>query len=223
MLKQALIAGLVLTSIVLLAYHNQPSSDNLQRVSADGKVKVDLYSESLCPDCLAFITTSLKKAVNTADFWKICEFNLIPYGNARRVQNGTNWAYTCQHGVKECQGNLIEACAIKNYDYYSKGLPFALCLEDNTTDFVAQGQRCATKYGLSWAEINTCATGAEGNKYMYDFAVATEKLNPAHQYVPWIVVNDRHSTTSENAIIKNMVSYVCSVYTGPEKIAACGK
>jgi interferon gamma-inducible protein 30 len=58
---------------------------------------------------------------------------------------------------------------------------------------------------------------------MYEIAVATEKLNPAHAYVPWIVVNDRHSTTSENAIIKNMVSYVCSIYTGSERIAACGK
>jgi Ca2+-binding RTX toxin-like protein len=40
-------------------------------------------------------------------------------------------------------------------------------------------------------------------------------------YVPWIVVNDRHSTSSENAVISNMVRYVCSIYKGTEKIAAC--
>jgi interferon gamma-inducible protein 30 len=56
---------------------------------------------------------------------------------------------------------------------------------------------------------------------MYEMALATEKLNPAHTYVPWIVVNDKHSTSSENAVISNMVRYVCSVYTGPEKIDAC--
>lgn len=56
---------------------------------------------------------------------------------------------------------------------------------------------------------------------MYEIAVATEKLNPAHTYVPWIVVNDKHSTSAENAIISNMVRYVCSIYTGPEKIDAC--
>jgi len=118
MLRQALIAGLILTSIVMVSYyHQQTISDNLQRVAADGKVKVDLYSESLCPDCLAFITKSLKTAVNTKDFWKICEFNFYPYGNGKRVQNGSSWAFTCQHGVKECQGNLIEACAIRKYDY----------------------------------------------------------------------------------------------------------
>ena len=52
-------------------------------------------------------------------------------------------------------------------------------------------------------------------------ALATEKLNPPHQYVPWIVVNGAHSSSSENAIQNNMVNYVCSIYTGPEKIAAC--
>jgi interferon gamma-inducible protein 30 len=123
--------------------------------------------------------------------------------------------------VKECQGNLIEACAIRKFDYYSQGLPFALCLEDNTTDFNAQGQRCATKYGLDWNTVSECANGKEGNQIMYEIAVATEKLSPAHTYVPWIVVNDKHTTSSENSVISNMVRYVCSIYTGPEKIDAC--
>jgi interferon gamma-inducible protein 30 len=222
MLKKALFAGLILATVVLLSTYGQDEiAGYLNNHTADGKVKVDLYSESLCPDCLAFIRHSLKTAANTKDFWKICEFNIIPYGNAKRTQNGSNWAFTCQHGVRECQGNLIEGCAIKKYEFYTQALPFILCLEDNTTDFSAQGQRCATKFNLDWNAINTCATGTEGNKYMYDFAVATEKLVPAHTYVPWIVVNDRHTTSSENAVISNMVRYVCSIYTGPEHIAAC--
>jgi interferon gamma-inducible protein 30 len=167
------------------------------------------------------VKSSLKTAANTKDFWKICDFNFYPYGNARRTQNGSSWAFTCQHGAKECQGNLIQACGTRKFDYYTQGLPFAICLEDNTTDFVAQGQRCATKYNMDWATINTCATGAEGNKLMYDISIATDRLNPAHQYTPWIVVNDKHATSSENAIIQNMVRYVCSIYTGSVKIDAC--
>ena len=52
-------------------------------------------------------------------------------------------------------------------------------------------------------------------------AVATEKLQPPHTYVPWVVVNDAHSSSTESAVINNMVKYVCSIYTGPEKIDAC--
>lgn len=221
MVNKAVLFGLVLASVALVAYLPESSSQSNLQVAADGKVKIDFYSESLCPDCLAFIRGSLTTAANTKDFWKICEFNFFPYGNARRTQNGSSWAFTCQHGVRECQGNLIEACAQKKFDYYSQGLPFSICLEQNTTDFVAQGQRCATKYGMDWNTINTCATGSEGNKLMYDIAVATEKLNPPHQYVPWIVVNDKHTTSSENSVISNMVRYVCSIYTGTEKIDAC--
>jgi len=61
---------------------------------------------------------------------------------------------------------------------------------------VAQGQRCASKYNLDWSSINSCATGVEGNQLMAEIASATEKLNPSHTYVPWIVVNDKHSTSS---------------------------
>jgi interferon gamma-inducible protein 30 len=221
MVNKALAFGIILASVAVLTYYHQENIEGNLQVAADNKVKIDLYSESLCPDCLAFVRGSLKTAANTKDFWKICEFNLYPYGNAKTTQNGSNWSFTCQHGVRECQGNLIEACAIRKFDYYSQGLPFSICLEDNTTDFNAQGQRCATKYGMDWSVINTCATGTEGNKIMYEYSVATDKLNPKHTYVPWIVVNDKHSTSSENAVISNMVRYVCSIYTGSVKIDAC--
>ena len=186
-----------------------------------GKVQVDFYYESLCPYCQQFIERSLRAAADTKDFWKICDFNLYPYGNARRAQNGSSWTFTCQHGVKECQGNLIETCAIKLYDFYSQALPFVICLEANTTNWITQGQKCSSQLSLDWNKINNCATSEQGIQYEVEMAKATEALNPAHQYVPWIVVNGKHSQSAESAIENNMVRYVCSIYTGSEKIAAC--
>jgi interferon gamma-inducible protein 30 len=52
-------------------------------------------------------------------------------------------------------------------------------------------------------------------------AVATDKMSPAHQYVPWITVNGQHSSTTENAVFSNMVSFICKNYKGSVKIAAC--
>ena len=54
-------------------------------------------------------------------------------------------------------------------------------------------------------------------------AVATETLIPAHTYVPWVVVNGAHTQSTESAVQSNMVRYVCSIYSGPEKIDACNK
>lgn len=51
--------------------------------------------------------------------------------------------------------------------------------------------------------------------------VKTQKLNPPHQYVPWVTVNNGHSSADESAVESNFVGFVCKKYTGPIKIAAC--
>ena len=102
---------------------------------ADDKVLIELYYESLCPDCHDFIVKGLKRAANTHDLWKISDIKLYPYGNAKTITNGTSTTITCQHGIRECEGNMIEACAIADYDYYTKALPFVICLESNTSNW----------------------------------------------------------------------------------------
>lgn len=104
----------------------------------DDKVYIELYYESLCPYCQQFILGSLKTAANTKDLWLISDFRAIPYGNARTTQNGTSWSFTCQHGVNECVGNMIEACAINMYDWYTKALPFIICIEANPNNWSAR-------------------------------------------------------------------------------------
>lgn len=187
----------------------------------DDKVKVDFYYESLCPYCQQYMVGSLKTAANTKDFWKICDFNLYPYGNARRAKVGESWNFTCQHGVRECEGNLIETCAIKLFDKYTQALPFIICLETNSNDWTSQGKKCASQIGIDWNKISSCATSSTGINYEVEMAIATESLQPAHTYVPWVVVNGAHSQSTESSVISNMVRYVCSIYRGPEKIDAC--
>lgn len=67
---------------------------------------------------------------------------------------------------------------------------------------------------MDWNAIKQCSQSEEGVNYVVEMAEATENLKPAHQYVPWIVVNDVHSSSYENAVVSNMVKFVCSIYTG---------
>ena len=79
------------------------------------KVVIDLYYESQCPACRDQVTNNFKKAMETKGFLDMAEVNLHPYGNAReRLNSKGEWDFTCQHGVAECQYNLLEACAL-NY------------------------------------------------------------------------------------------------------------
>ncbi|KRZ88538.1 GILT-like protein F37H8.5 [Trichinella sp. T8] len=66
----------------------------------DKKIKLTLLYETLCPDCQEFILNTLQRYV-----WKygqdFVDFNLIPYGNARRTQLNNTWTIQCQHGPSD--------------------------------------------------------------------------------------------------------------------------
>ena len=155
------------------------------------------------------------------DLWEICDFNFFPYGNARRYKNGTSWAFNCQHGVRECEGNFIETCAVKLSDKNTQAIPFLICIEGNTNDWTSQGKKCASQYGMDWDKISSCAKSQQGVDFLVEMAEATEKLQPAHTYVPWITVNGAHTHEGESGMESNMVKACCNTYKGPKKIAAC--
>ncbi|KAK7944614.1 hypothetical protein WMY93_000342 [Mugilogobius chulae] len=79
------------------------------RQTAD-PVKVEVYSESLCPDCRGFITNMLfPSSVLLGD---IMDLTVVPYGNAEETFDGHKYVFTCQHGKLECLGNMIQSCLL---------------------------------------------------------------------------------------------------------------
>ena len=90
----------------------------------------------------------------------IFEIELYPYGNAHeeKLPNGT-YQFHCQHGEKECIGNLIEACIldITNYNsaYY---FPILECME-SADDPVKAAPKCLEIYisDLPFNLIDKCA------------------------------------------------------------------
>ena len=60
------------------------------------RLTIDMYTESLCPYCMEFIKTSLKKGLATEGIDKLVALRIIPYGNARRTKNNQGeWVFTC--------------------------------------------------------------------------------------------------------------------------------
>lgn len=118
----------------------------------------------------------------------VSTYEEVPYGNAETAPDGT---VTCQHGPSECQGNMLEACAIA----HSPGmewLDFITCMYAGYRSVPANGQSCAAKAKLNWATLTKCfggGTGTEGKALIAANAARTNALNPSHQYVPWLVVN----------------------------------
>lgn len=190
---------------------------------ASPKVSLALYFESLCPDCQLFIRKQLYPTYLKVG--EILNLTLVPYGNAEERRSGDKWVFECQHGPKECQGNLIETCAIALLKNISVSFPFIHCFEENTEKSedpqpAEIAEKCAKSLGIDYSPIGTCVSDLQGNSLEHQMAVKTNALEPQHQYVPWVTLNGKHTEKLQREAEKNLLKLVCKYYTGP-KPSAC--
>eukprot|EP00063_Salmo_salar_P070693 XP_014045528.1 PREDICTED: gamma-interferon-inducible lysosomal thiol reductase-like [Salmo salar] len=183
----------------------------------DQSVQVELYYESLCPACRYFLTsqlfptwTMLQDAMNVT---------LVPYGNAEESFDGKKYQFTCQHGEEECLGNMLETCIFSVTG--SNAFQIIYCMEAST-DVVKAGEKCVELYdpNTKWDSIMTCVKGDQGNQLMHQNAVKTGALKPAHDYVPWIVINGEHTEELQDKAMSSLFVLICSMYK-PSKPEAC--
>jgi len=145
-------------------------------------------------------------AMNAQGVMAITDIHYVPYGNARENPDKT---FSCQHGAPECKGNMIEACAIYAYPDQTKSWPFLVCMERGNPP--NDGQKCATQTGLDWTTINNCYNNASlSYSIMHGHAQDTQRLQPPHQYTPWITLNGKPLYQD----FSNMLRKICAAYTG---------
>ena len=189
---------------------------------AQERLQISLFTESLCPYCIQVLTTSVANAVNAPGFFDMVDFQIYPYGNAREIQLGSNWTFTCQHGPNECYGNSLENCAKVYYspaDFWN----WLICVEagvESTGNFDISGLTCSQQLNLDFNTVQNCAGDSQGNALVHDAALITENLNEPHTYVPWIVVNGDHNEVDEEDIFDSLLKFVCNNYQGT-KSSAC--
>ena len=177
----------------------------------EGKVpQIDVFVESLCPDCMQFISGSFK------EFYQykvpnLAEVNFITFGNAKEQWDETSkkWLFTCQHKENECYGNLIETCAI-NIMGRVESYEVLICIEENVYKFEKNFNELVkhcVENDQTLEKIKTCVTSDMGNRWQHEMAQKTTE----HKWVPWVVVNGVHDEVVENKILNNMVDYLCSL------------
>lgn len=60
------------------------------------RLTVDIYTESLCPDCITFIKHSLTEALNTEQIDQMVHLRVVPYGNVvRKLDPSGVWIFDC--------------------------------------------------------------------------------------------------------------------------------
>ncbi|XP_033837717.1 gamma-interferon-inducible lysosomal thiol reductase-like [Periophthalmus magnuspinnatus] len=181
-------------------------------------VKVEVYHESLCPDCRGFITQMLyPSSVLLRD---IMDLTVVPYGNAQESFDGQKYVFTCQHGEQECLGNMIQSCLLNMTR--SNALIIIFCMEA-ATDVIKAAKSCVELYApqILWDKVMGCVNGDLGNQIMHQNALKTKALKPPHTFVPWITVNGVHTDDLQDKAMSSLISLVCNEHQGP-KPAVCG-
>ena len=173
--------------------------------------KIQVYIESLCPDCVNFITKSFKDFHEKVQNPNLAEIEFIPFGNAKEAFNETTnlYDFECQHGENECYGNLIETCAIQVMGRI-RSYEVILCIETNIAGFKRDFDNtlayCLADDEALLEEVKSCVDSDMGNYYEHQMA---QKTSSEHKWVPWVVVNGVHDQDAEDQIIKSLTDYLC--------------
>jgi hypothetical protein len=171
------------------------------------KVHLEIYYESLCPDCHELLDNDFRKIWGETDFRDRIDLELIPFGNAAVVtEEHTSPGYhfwhpeakypaiICQHFEGECLGNEIHACA--NHSYGSgKMVDLVLCMVGKQ----AQGEGiekssydCMVNLGISSSTIKSCVGSDESKQRMIDLGIRSTRSELQRKYVPWVMIDNVH-------------------------------
>ncbi|RWS02005.1 gamma-interferon-inducible lysosomal thiol reductase-like isoform X2 [Dinothrombium tinctorium] len=149
-------------------------------------VTVGVYYETHCPDSKDFIRRQLYPTYLSVG--SIMRIKLVPFGKATYAEhpNGSV-TFTCQHGPKECRGNMLQSCALHIFNI-NQTMPLIYCMESNSRPEKALDS-CAQRIGLNASLISDCANSVQGERYLLEEGKATEALRPRLNFVPWITIN----------------------------------
>ncbi|KAJ2947820.1 hypothetical protein O0L34_g9608 [Tuta absoluta] len=152
------------------------------------KIKLEVYYETLCPDCKRFFKTELVPLMK--QMHEHIDLRMFPYGKVRKSydQNRT-LVVKCQHGPDECYGNKLHACAIDllqtaadNPDWFS----FIGCLMANHSNDAA-ADLCAKELNIDPEPIKACAKVDRGSQLFSHYGKLSSKV--PYTFVPYVVID----------------------------------
>merc|ERR1712215_291846 len=194
-------------------------------IAQGSKPTLGVYYESLCPYSRQFITEEVWPAYNAlAEYFDVF---FIAYGNAKTTGDlESGFSIKCQHGERECEGNVVQACTVKYQPDMWTQVYLLNCMSDAGKPETA-GPVCFEELGLDYAPVEACAAGQEGQELHFKNGEIHHSLKPGAYGVPWPtwdgvggddVINEMDSL--------GLIGYLCKYFYNmdlPDGICQSGK
>lgn len=184
--------------------------------SADEKIPVSVYYESLCPDSIKFFTTQLYPTY-TSPLKRYFQLKLVPYGKSTQRRSGPGWEFNCHHGPKECYGNKVQGCILRHVPQESDQLKYINCLMSlalQNKNGPYPIDQCASSNNFDPGHIIQCANNTDGDDVLSQNGDLTNALNPPLTSVPTVIFNDNFSKKDQEQASSDFKSVLCSYIKG---------
>jgi len=181
------------------------------------KIIVDFYYEVLCPDSRSFFLYQLYPAWQSLS--PIFSVNFLPYGKAYTYSGSDRYRFSCQHGPKECQGNIYHACAAAHISNEQDRMDYLRCMIYDNYDPQRAAIRCSEEIDVDWSSISNCAKGKEGNVLHKLAGEKTHALIPKVTFIPTIELNG--DQFNQRYVRQNFKRQLCRLYQGTNKPEDC--
>ncbi|XP_068628363.1 GILT-like protein 1 [Battus philenor] len=171
------------------------------------KLPVTVYYESKCPDSKKFILEQLQPAIELLHNY--VKLRLIPFGKSRSINYGDE-GFECQHGPRECLGNLVQDCALKYMREYNdvQRVTYVVC--EMASESGAHGSLACVKHaGLPIGDVEGCVLAGEGVALQLDSEYHTNLLKP--KFIPTITINGVFNQDIQDSALVDLKGTLCSI------------
>lgn len=196
------------------------SRDQATKVADDELLNIEVYYESLCPDCQNFVTLQLYPTWKKLG--KYFNPDLKPFGKAEATPNESSshpgYNFVCQHGLTECTGNMWQACFLSLPGFTrDEQLDVVHCINGggHAWDSGAvndQTLRCMNEFGIDHATMKAaydCVNSSEGMDLLKTLGDETNSLDPKLSFVPWLTFNGEFQQEWQDGGIEDLEALLC--------------
>lgn len=192
--------------------HRLIQEDQLEFARTKGSpIIVAVYYETLCPDSKNFIVKQLKSAYSKLP--NLIEIEFFPYGKAStHVQPDGSLSFQCQHGARECEGNIIHCCAVESIHDTEMKLNFVACMIRDNSNPQEAFHRCSREFAIEAGTIETiqkCYNSLHGKELLKIAGEATHALSPGVTFIPTVTLDGQQRRQA--TILRDLFAELCTV------------
>merc|ERR1712098_318959 len=124
---------------------------------------IDVIYESLCPDSTRFISQQIPPMYEAIG--DHVEMRFRPYGFATTTEVDGSYQFECQHGERECYGNIVQACTVKYTSDQDTLVNLITCMMSSSAPDQA-GPDCFKEFGVDYQPVMDCIEMVRVPSYM---------------------------------------------------------